>query len=177
MNNSTTDSFIDNRVESEINFKEVLQRYLRYWRWFILSLIVFLAIGYIYAKMQVPEYKVDIALLIKDKDQNNDKDLLQQLNLFSSEKIIDNEIQVLKTGMLMEKVIESLDLQNTYMVEKSFSQSILYGNDIPFKINLLKPSNELGAKKWIGKLNSKNELEFDGKVIPFNHPYKLGQVY
>ncbi|WCT13828.1 GumC family protein [Mucilaginibacter jinjuensis] len=172
MNTSSeiSEEFFNDKIDSRVNFKDVVHRYLKYWRWFTLSIIVAIAVGFLFAKLQVPEYKIDIAILIKDKQSNGDKDLLDQLNLNSSDKIIDNEIQILKTNMLMEKVISALDLGNTYVIENNFTKYTLYNKYCPFKIKLLSPSSQISTKKWIVRYINPKEIEFDGKVIPFNHP-------
>lgn len=171
MNTSSdiSDEITGTRIVNEINFKEIALRYLRHWKWFVLSLLAMLVMAYIYTKMEVPQYMVNITILIKDK-QSNDKDILDQLNLNTNDKIIDNEIQILKTNMLMQKVVQSLDLENIYIIQNRFSKMDLYSKYSPFKLKLLRPSNKLNTKKWIAKYINEHEIEFDGKIIPFNHP-------
>src|ERR1700733_3824013 len=106
-----------NEEEQQVNIREILFKYLRHWKWFVLSLIVFLALGFIYIKITTPLYQIETDLLIK-QDKNTPSasgdDILKSLNLFSSDKIIDNEIQILKSYSLMEKIVKTLGLEVSY---------------------------------------------------------------
>src|ERR1700761_4434928 len=101
----------------EVNLQEVLFKYLRHWKWFVLSLIIFLGLGFLYIKISTPLYQIETDLLIKqDKSAANGggDDILKSLDLFSSNKIIDNEVQILKSYTLMEKIMKTLGLEVSY---------------------------------------------------------------
>ena len=51
----------------EINIKELIYRYLENWKWFLLSIIVFIGFGYTYLSYQVPQYEASAKILIKDE--------------------------------------------------------------------------------------------------------------
>src|ERR1700744_2104219 len=92
----------DSDKASEIDIKEILFRYLRYWVWIVLSAVFFLFLGYIYLKFQTPQYNIESDLLIQDNKANLSgasagASLIKSLDLFSSDKIIDNEIEILKS--------------------------------------------------------------------------------
>ena len=56
-------------VDSKINITEQLFRYIRNWKWFLLSVLVALSIAYIYLRYQMPQYGLTTTVLIKD-DKN-----------------------------------------------------------------------------------------------------------
>src|ERR1700739_1819151 len=101
---------------NESDLIELLQKYLRYWRWFVISIVFFMLLGIVYYKLATPQYKIETDLLIKQNNPSlgNSNDLLQDLDLFSSDKIIDNEIQILKSKTIVEKVVKSLKLTTSY---------------------------------------------------------------
>jgi len=138
--NDLSSQLVKDTIENEVSFWEVSYKYIRNWKWFAVSIIIFMGLAYIFAAYQIPQYKVETDVLIKD-DKNavggNEKDILKQLDLNSSNKIIDNEVQILKSNTLMEKVVDSLQLQTDYYVHNRISKKVLYKNK-PFKIDYLK---------------------------------------
>src|SRR5690348_2867273 len=117
--------------EQQVNFRDILFKYLYFWKWFVLSLIIFLGLGFAYIKITTPLYQIETDLLIK-QDKNNPTnpgdDVLKSLDLFSSDKIIDNEIQILKSYTLMEKVVKALGLQVSYFQNGRARQVPIYEN-------------------------------------------------
>src|SRR3569623_277914 len=127
LNGDLIDSTREGHQDTE--FIETLYTYLRHWKWFVISIIVALALGYIYLKLVTPKYKIETNLLIKpDKSSSNSQnDLLQDLNLFTSDKIIDNEVQILKSKDILEKIIRELNLQTSYYLVKGVRKREQYG--------------------------------------------------
>lgn len=144
-------------------------RYLKYWYWILLSIVGFSIAGIFYSKTQTPKYTLSLKLLIKDNGKSSDKDILEQLNLYSTEKIIDNEIQILKSDMLMGKVVENLQLQTSYYTDDKFKSIELY-NALPFRIRLLKANNQSYKQAW--EVSSWNDgfIVFNGKEIRYDKP-------
>ncbi|MFD0763847.1 GumC family protein [Mucilaginibacter lutimaris] len=172
-NNDNLNDFIDQEREGT-NFRELLFRYLRYWPWIFLSIIFFLCLGYVYVKFATPLYQVETDLLIKDNKQGagNSNDLLKDLDMFSSGKIIDNEIQILKSKTIMEKVVEKLNLETFYYYTQTIKQSEAYGN-IPFTVQLInKNSNvDYNTRTKIHLLNN-SVVEINGVKYPVGFPIK-----
>jgi tyrosine-protein kinase Etk/Wzc len=105
--------------EEDFDLRLFFLKYLRYWYWFILTLILTLGGAYLYLQYAVPIYKVSATLLIKDekKGSSNTNDILKELDMFSGSKIVENEIEVLKSKVLAEKVIDDLNLTVSYYSE------------------------------------------------------------
>lgn len=163
--NTTNGRLIDNKR----TLFQIFQDYLKYRYWILLSLLCFSIFGFLYSKTQVPEFNLSIKLLIKDDGKSGDKNVLQQLDLYSTDKIIDNEIQILKSDMLMEKVVKNLQLQTSYFADEKFKKTELYKR-LPFKIELIKPSGKAYEQNWGVNKWDNNTITFDGKEIQFNHP-------
>src|SRR6201996_7958280 len=137
---------INNPIEqdnSEPGLRETFFPYFKQWKWFLLSVIVFLALGYLYGKLSTPLYKIETDLLIKDNKKNvgGSNDLLQDLDLFSSDKIIDNEIQILKSKTIVERAVQTLKLQTSYYATKGVRKRELYSN-IPLKVERINTTSQ-----------------------------------
>jgi len=91
---------LENQSE-EINIQEIFFKYLSYWKWFIVSLIVCLAIAFIYLRYSTPVYNVSAAVIIKDdkKGGNGTSELavFEGMGLMGGSNNIDNEIEILKS--------------------------------------------------------------------------------
>ena len=117
--------------ENSIDLKAELFKYLVHWRSFLVSIIVIIALAVLYLKFASKIYDVNTTILIKE---DNKSDLTSQLTAFSdfgfggSKNNIENEIEILKSRTLTEKVIDSLKLEYTYFNEDSFTKKELYNN-------------------------------------------------
>src|SRR6201996_949563 len=165
---------INNPIEqdnSEPGLRETFFPYFKQWKWFLVSVVLFLALGYLYGKLSTPLYKIETDLLIKDnkKDVGGSNDLLKDLDLFSSDKIIDNEIQILKSKTIIQNVVNDLKLQTVYINTDDIRKREVYGN-LPFTVELLRPySNAYKVTITVQLLNDK-EVAVNGKKFSTNNP-------
>lgn len=155
--------------DKEFNFSETIGNYVKHWPWIVVCLAISMTISYFYAKYQVPVYKIQASILIKDNSVSSDKDLLAQLNLNPSTVVIDNEIQILKSEAISQRAVEALNLQYSYFVKGNFINRILYKN-MPLEVKLITPSPKAYSSDWSIKYVDANTALFNGKKV------KLGQA-
>jgi tyrosine-protein kinase Etk/Wzc len=122
--------------EEDFNLRLFLLKYLRYWYWFFIALALALGIAFLYLQYTVPIYKVTASLLIKDekKGMTGGNEMLKELDLFNGSKIVENEMEVLKSRALMEKVVDDLNLTVSYYKEGNLRDSELF-NQSPVSLN------------------------------------------
>jgi capsular exopolysaccharide synthesis family protein len=95
----------------EVSVADIFYKYLSYWPLFLLLLVMFLAGAWIYLRYTVPVYETTATLLIKDdKTSNPGTDLMDALDLFGSQKNVENEVEVLQSKTLMQEVVKNLHL-------------------------------------------------------------------
>lgn len=97
--------------------KDLLQRYLRNWKWFALSVAVCLILGFVYLRYQAPVYEVNATILIKDDKKgavSSELSAFEDLGIFNNNNNIDNEIEILKSRSLMLRVVNELRLNVGY---------------------------------------------------------------
>jgi tyrosine-protein kinase Etk/Wzc len=160
--------------DTEINLREVLFKYLHHWKWLVLSVLFFLALAFVYIKITTPLYLIETDLLIKQDKSNagggGGEDILKSLNLFSSDKIIDNEVQILKSYTLFGKMVKALGLQAFYYEDGGIRKIPIYKN-LPFHAELLKSTPDSYKDYLNVKLLNDREAEVDGIKRPLNHPF------
>ena len=103
----------------ENELQALLFKYLRYWPFILLSLIIAGGLAWTYLRYKVPMYEVKSTLMIKDDKKGastslSEESVFSDLALLSSNKNIENEIQILKSRMLMEEVVNKLGLNFSY---------------------------------------------------------------
>ena len=118
--------------EEQINIQEILFRYLIHWPWFVVSVIVCVALAWGYLRLTTPIYNISATVLIKDEKKGGGANMSSEmekmgLNGFvSSSSNIENEIEVLKSRTLAREVVSSLGLFVTYIDEDKFPNKELY---------------------------------------------------
>ncbi len=124
----------------EVDVKQLLSRYFRYWYVFILSLIVCVAAAAAYLYVATPQYRVVSSILLKNEEnQTNSRGTeVGELSLFSMKQSIDNELEVLSSKSLMHRVFSELSLFVTYHIKEKFKTREIYGKDLPIKLIITK---------------------------------------
>lgn len=117
-----------NKKEEKINIYALIFKYLIYWPWFVASIILFLALGYLYIRKSTPIYQVNASVLIKEDNSrggfSNAKNPLGSLSgmgLISMSNNFDNEIEILNSRTLMKKVVINQNLYINYFEPRLFS--------------------------------------------------------
>lgn len=118
--------------------KDFIFRYLHYLPWIIISTGLFLTLAYIKIRYSTPIFRVQSSLLIKD-DRGNDAGKDARFNeLFMSETSpnLSNEIEILRSRPVLERVARDLGLQMHYYNEGNVKSSLMYP-DPPFFLDSL----------------------------------------
>ena len=90
-------------------FEELKYKYMPYWPLAVILLFFFLVGAFIYLNFATPTYEITATLLITDERKGADENsMIESLNLVSSKKIVENELEVLASRDLMEQVVDSL---------------------------------------------------------------------
>ena len=92
--------------EEKIDLKIFIDRYLIFWKYIILlSIVIFLLIGFLYNRYSTKIYKSSTTILIKEESNNSlgSDDVFEGLDLFGGQKNIKNEIGILESFSLQIK--------------------------------------------------------------------------
>lgn len=126
----------------KINTKELLSKYLYNGWMFIFSLALSLTVAWLYLRYTNPIYSVSSTLLIRNDNANrsggsmSSQDMFSDIALFQSNTNKQNEILILKSRSMMERVVKSLQLQKGYIIVGSVKNSNIYPKR-PFDLEIL----------------------------------------
>lgn len=131
------------------------------WKWFAISVVAFLIIGYFYTKRQTPVYQSTASVLIKE--QNNGRSMMDVSQAFSSMGLVNsnvsvnNELIAFTSPSIMYEVVKRLGLDVNYSTKGTFHPIPLYGKNLPVVLGFgAMPENTSGSLKLI--------LQPDGKI-------------
>ncbi len=125
---------------SEINIREELEKYLRYWPWFVLCIVIALGYAYFTLRQTTPVYSTTATLIIKDgkNSQSAEMAAFSEMGLMGgmNSNSIENEIGIMRSRRLMATVVKALNINVQYFQEQQFRNSELY-TETPILANLM----------------------------------------
>ena len=120
-----------------LTIKDLYYKYIRFLPFFVLSAALALLSAYLYLRYTEPVYKSVGSLLLKeDKGGESSTDRFQQLFVLDNSININNEIELLKSKELMERVVNKLNLSFSFTAKGKIRNSQLY-NEVPFFIEVI----------------------------------------
>lgn len=159
--------------ESMFSFAKIYEILILHWQWFIISVVVCLAVGAIYVKRTMPIFQVTADFLVKD-DQNSRRSARQndmlstmmQNGFMMGSEGFDNEVQILQSKQLARKAIIKLGLYTNVSEPEGLRHKDLYGCE-PFGVKLasLKPLQDLGSAIVLKVEKNGNNLSVKGKYM------------
>ncbi|WP_179019434.1 GumC family protein [Winogradskyella forsetii] len=173
--------------------KEQFELILSYWKIISLSLIIAIFLAYTFLRYETPQYKANATIKIKDEKQSQKLPSLEEVTskgLFAngSNQIID-EIEVIQSRSLMNKVIKKLNLNIQYFSQGQIKELEIYKNP-PLKLNFFARDSVIhkvdttlyikvvsASKYLMFKDNGKSLLDRDeslGKSYNFGDRIKTG---
>lgn len=123
----------DEQDELTIDYRALLQKCLKHWRWFAASVLACLIIAFIYLRYTTPVYNVSAGVLIQQKDSKGSLGglsggalgMLSGFGGISFSSSFDNELEIMQSRTLLKKVVTDLGL---YI---STAQQRITGYNIP----------------------------------------------
>jgi len=185
----------DNSYQLNINIRDQISKYLQYWKWFLLSFIICILFVLVKLNFTTPYFKSFSAIQIKDtKGRANESDLaaFEELGIDTrSNRIVEDEIEVLKSKRLITKTVKDLKLniqfftdENsvTKFIDDQLGLSFNYFKkenyiEPPLKINFLMPSDKVYevSAKFIITITSPTEYIFVNLIKDSKKKYTFGE--
>ena len=171
--------------DEDLDIKELTYRYLKYWKWIVLSIILAIILGKVYLNFTPKKYLSESKILINVGSHDNfTLSGLSEISDLSelSKSNINDWIEMLKSRRLLSKVIDKLDLNVQYYENNRFISKQIYKKDANIYIKFVDEKskylidksvnlevNIFDNKKFICK-DVDTDIEFEGN---FGQPVKF----
>ncbi len=151
-------------------FSALIFRYLPYWPLFVILAIICGLGAWAYLKVANPVYEITANILIKDEKKGaDDPKALEALNIYTSKKIVENEMEVIQSKELMDGVVKKLYLYAPVFEQGKLKATSAYLSS-PVTIEAQNPDNLSKQDKIPFSYDNKaNEVVIGGKHYPINN--------
>lgn len=176
-----------NEDNEGLNFREQFEKYIIYWKWFLLSVVLGLLCSFVYLQYATSRYEATTTILVKDEKKGS---MLSQLSMFSDlgfgssmKSNVDNEIEILKSRTLIERTIQKLNLNVSLYSKGTLKNQDIYAGS-PLKVLFVDKSNLFDESEMSLKCTFLNQNAFtledvineDGeKLLSRKKEYKYGE--
>lgn len=160
---------VESRQMEEVSLGDVIYKFLPYWPFFVLLLIISMGGAWLYLRYKTPAYKTTATILIKDDKQNAaNSDLLDALDIFGSKKNVENEVEILQSKTLMQEVVENLHLYAPLIIEGRLRSQSAYIVS-PIVVQIKEPDSLKNLEKIEFKYNEiEKTVTIENTVYPLN---------
>ncbi|QNF32335.1 polysaccharide biosynthesis tyrosine autokinase [Adhaeribacter swui] len=166
------------REAESFDIKKLVDKYLYHWPLFALGMVLSVVGAFYYLRVTDPTYEVKAALEFKDLRKTgvntNNKNLSLNEIAPNTTKLVENEMELLKSRKLVHQVIMDLQLWVSYQHQDSVKNRDLYAIT-PVKLTFLKQPTTFTIPELEIQIKNKNSFilkEPDGKTkeYAFNSP-------
>lgn len=119
--------------EQNIDIKQILFTALHYWYLFAIAVAVALVIGFIINRYSTRVYQTSGTVLIKDEKNRYDATSIMTSMNFGNMQNIDNEIAILRSYTLTERVVKKMGIEVSYFEKGRLSSTEMYKTS-PFQV-------------------------------------------
>lgn len=128
-----------------LRLKDLFGMCISEWKWFVMSLTVFIGLAVAYLLVTPPVYKRSVSLLIKDDSKKSqtlasEQNPFQDMGLFTTSTNVQNELISIQSPDIVLEVIRRLHLDMDYKIDGTFHKELLYGQTLPVEVNIEKLS-------------------------------------
>ena len=127
--NGVQTNVFEEQEEQDFNLNEYVRRYFRYWYLFPIFLLLTITAAFFYLQITQPVYSTKTSILIKEEKSigGSQGDILTEMSSqFGGNKLVENELEIIKSQNLMEQVIYDLSLDVSYTSKDGLRTINLY---------------------------------------------------
>ena len=125
-----------------MNLKDFFYLCLDKWKWFLLSIAVFVALTLLYLFSTESVYERMAQVMIKEDDQTSSMlggqlgGALSGMGLFNNTSNVSNELLAMKSPAVVYEVVRRLKLDYDYSKRKGLRDVTLYGKTLPVEVTI-----------------------------------------
>lgn len=152
----------------------LLAMFLPYWPLFALLIPVCVIGAWGYLKTTTPVYEAAATLIIKDENKGvDDSKVLEAMNPFDSKKIVENELEIIKSRTIMTQVVKNLQLYAPVYEDKFYGSKDAYTTspiivELRSPENIVQPASGESLKFYFEFDSVKNLIKIKNKSYPID---------
>ena len=173
--------------QSSFNFSTIFTAFILNWKWFLLSTIICVGIGFLYLRYATPVYNTSAKLLIKDGNDDNRRgggalqalESMSNFGFISSNYGTENEQEILTSTTIAEQAIRDLKLYASYYIKGNIKKQLVYKKQ-PINVDMdsshiekLNAPFELKIKRENDSYHIKGTYYIAENEISFDGPYEI----
>ncbi|HVG41168.1 MAG TPA: polysaccharide biosynthesis tyrosine autokinase [Chitinophagaceae bacterium] len=144
-------------------------RFIPYWPLFLSLLAIFIIAAWVYLRYQTPIYAASATIVVKDEKRGVDESkIMESLNAYATSKIVENEIEVIRSRTLANEVVDSLRLYAPIYEDSRVRPGSAYTTS-PIVIEAKNPEHlPIVSKINFSYDSSTNKVSFDNQYYLLN---------
>ena len=111
----------ENFVQFKIDLRDQIDKYLPYWKWFLLSLIVCLLFALIKLNFTFPQYRTSSTIQITEtegRERESQLAAFKELGIDTrSNRLVEDEMELLRSKSMITETIKELNLNIQFFTE------------------------------------------------------------
>jgi len=163
--------------QRSVGVKEFIFRYLRYLPWVLISGALFLLLAYIKIRYTVPVYHVQSSLLIRNENNGGGGKGARFDELFMNQGSVNlnNEVEILRSRPVLQRVARDLGLQKGYYVKGSIRSTLQY-DDNPIELVILQLADSSSGFVFQATILNAGQFLLDAgkKPLSFGEVFQVG---
>lgn len=134
---------------NEVTFHDLYLLSLSHWWWYVVSVLLCLALATAYILRTPKVYTRQASVLIKE-DNSRGRSLVSQLSsasemgLFQEATNVNNEVLTIQMPALVLETVKRLHLDYNYSVDGTFHKNTLYGSTLPVQVSVAELPDNAG---------------------------------
>lgn len=129
--------------KNDFNIKQEILKYLSYWKWIVLSMILAITVSFFYLRYASDVYQTSAKIKILDNSNTAFKLPSDNVSIFGASEISKgNEIVIMKSSRIIGAVVDSLNL-TTEIFGVGRIKSVELWKNAPFKVVWAKEKDSL----------------------------------
>lgn len=181
-------SQLDNE-EKALEIRYIVAKYIRYWPWYALFIVLFTVAVFLFHRYTVDEYEVTGSMVIKTNNSPEAR-ILDRSNIFNSGVNLENDILRLRSKNLAREALSKLHFDVEYFAKTNIKDIELYDRspirievdwghlqvvDVPVELQIISEENFklVPIESSILDINSAKAA---GDESVYNKTYTFGQV-
>ena len=166
--------------ESNFDLKAEIFKYLAYWKWIVLGIVVGVAVAYLYNRYTIPEYRTEASMMILKEDQTGVAGALPSsggASILIDNTSLANQIETLTSKRLVGDVIDELNLNFSYFIQGNVIAVEAY-EDSPIRVEFVTPDSivHLSSLSFQVTPESGSTYELLNESLGYREIHKFGDI-